>query len=248
MQLVVNGKLAGYEAVNPKAKKTILILHGWGHNAVAWLPLSQLLPKDWRVILLDLPGFGQSALLPAGAGVPEYAEFVTAFMKKLGVRKPFLLGHSFGGQIAMFLAYTKPELISRLLLLSPAGIRTKTKKQKVKVFLYKRFKYLRILLPPPLLKWVIRQFTSTDYLNASKEHKLVLKKIVTQDLTHQLPMIKVPTELIWGELDKEIPYAGKLIANAIPDCRLYVMYGADHNPHLSKTTALAELLKSILSI
>jgi pimeloyl-ACP methyl ester carboxylesterase len=246
MQLVIDGHLIGYEILNPKAKRTLLILHGWGHHSQVWLPVANALSHDVKIVVIDLPGFGKSQHLAWGSGVPEYSDFVAKFIKKLDLKKPIVLGHSFGGQIALYLAHKHPELVSRLILVSPAGIRTKTQKQKVKVFLYKRFKYLKYLLPRPILSKIIKRFTSTDYLNASPEHKAVLKKIVTQDLSSVLSEINVKTDLIWGELDKEIPYAGKQICNALPDCQLHILYGADHNPHLSKVTELTKVLNQIL--
>ncbi len=246
MQIVVDGVLTHYLDLNPKAKKTLVILHGWGHNAALWQPVIEKLPPDYRYLLLDLPGFGQTDYLTAAAGVPEYTQFVLAFLAKLKLKKPALLGHSFGGQIGMYLAAKFPDSISHLLLLSPAGIRTKTPKQKTKTLIYKKFRYFKAVLPTFILKRVIRLFTSTDYLNATPQHKAVLNQIVNQDLSDLLGEIKVPTEIIWGDLDTEIPYEGKHLAEKIPDSRLWVLYGADHNPHLKKGEQLAEVISKTL--
>lgn len=247
MQIVVNGTLTNYIEINPQSRKVLVVLHGWGHNAQLWESLVMNLPKDWRYILLDLPGFGQTNLLSGQAGVPEYTQFVLDFFEKLHLKQPWVLGHSFGGQIGMNLAATNHDEISHLILVSPAGIRTKTTKQKVKIFIYKKFRLFKLLLPNIILKRIIRVFTSTDYLNASKSHKSILNTIVNQDLSSLLSQIKVPTDIIWGELDDEIPYAGKQLAEGIPDSRLWVLYGVNHNAHLNKPEKLTEVLTKILT-
>lgn len=246
MQIVVNGTLTNYLDINPEAKKTLVVLHGWAHNASLWQTLVGNLPQDWRYVLLDLPGFGQTVFLPNQAGVPEYTQFVVDFMQKLNLKKPWLLGHSFGGQIGMYLAAKFPDKLTHLILVSPAGIRTKTAKQKIKILIYKKFRYLRIFLPSFVLRRIVRLFTSTDYLSASKAHKAVLSTIVNQDLSGLLPDIRVPTDVVWGELDVEIPYAGKQLVEGIKDSKLWVLYGVGHNAHLDKSERLIEVLRKIL--
>lgn len=239
MQKIVQGILTQYQVINPTQKKTLLILHGWGQSGSSWTGIANLLPKTHRIILLDLPGFGGTEYLPSNPSVPEYTQFVLEFIKKLGVKKPAILGHSFGGQVAINLAAKHPKLPSNLLLLSPAGIRNRVKT-------YKKLKGLQKLLPKAVGQFILKQISSVDYYNANPKHKEILKQITVQDLTHQLPKIKTPTTIIWGSEDKEIPYHGKLIKNAIANSNLIVLYGTDHNPHLKKPQDLAQVINQNL--
>lgn len=246
MQIVVNNTLTHYLEFNSKAKNTLLILPGWGHSSAQWTSLVPLLNPHFRYILLDLPGFGGTAYLTGDPSVPQYAEFVTAFIKKLKLNSPWILGHSFGGQIATYLAIHQPKLANHYLLLSPAGIRAKTSRQKTKSFILRHLKPLRILLPGPLFHFFQKRFSSTDYLNASLKHRAILSQIVRQDYSSQLSQIKTPTDILWGEFDHEIPYYAKTMTNAILHARLHVLYGADHNPQLKKPQDLADTINYLL--
>ena len=236
MQKVINGTLTQYQALNPKQKNTLLILHGWGQSGSAWQTVANLLPKTYKIILLDLPGFGGTEHLPGNPSIPEYTQFVLEFIKKLQFGTgAVILGHSFGGQIAINLAANHPKLLSNLLLLSPAGIRNRVKT-------YNKLKGLQKLFPKTLGKFILKQISSVDYYNASQKHKNILKQIITQDLTHQLLKIKTPTTIIWGSEDKEIPYHGQTLKNTITNSNLVVLYGADHNPHLKKPQELVQTI------
>ncbi|MBU1070935.1 alpha/beta hydrolase [Patescibacteria group bacterium] len=239
MQKIVNGTLTQYQILNLNKPKTLLILHGWSQSGSDWQTIANLLPKTHQIILLDLPGFGGTEHLPNNPSIPEYTQFVFEFIKKLSLKKPAILGHSFGGQIAINLTAKYPTLLSQLILLSPAGIRNKVKT-------YKKFKIIKKILPKSIIQLILKQLTSTDYYNASPKHKQILKQIVIQDLTNKLNKITTPTTIIWGSEDKEIPYSGKTMANLIPNSKLIVLYGQDHNPHLNKPQDLAQAINQNL--
>jgi pimeloyl-ACP methyl ester carboxylesterase len=247
MQKIVDNTLTQFQTINPNQKNTLLILHGWGQSGSAWQAVAKTLPKNYQVILLDLPGFGSSEHLIGNPSVPEYTQFILKFIEKLNLKKPAVLGHSFGGQIAINLAANHPKLLSHLLLVSPAGIRNKSAKQKIKTNVFKKIKVLKKILPKSIVKLILKQVSSTDYYNASPQHKQILKQIVTQDLTQKLSNIKTKTTIIWGSEDKEIPFKGKIMTNLIPNSKLTVLYGQDHNPHLKDPTSLASVIKKALS-
>ncbi|MBU1200134.1 alpha/beta hydrolase [Patescibacteria group bacterium] len=246
MQKIVNGTLTQYQTTNSKQKNTLLVLHGWGQSGSNWQTIANLLPKNYQIVLLDLPGFGGTEHLPDNPSIPEYTQFVFEFIKKLNLKKPAILGHSFGGQIAINLTAKYPTLLFQLILLSPAGIRNRSKKQKLKTRVYKKFKFIKKILPKSIIQLILKQLTSTDYLNASSQHKQILKQIVIQDLTNKLNKITTPTTILWGSEDKEIPYSGKIMANLIPNSKLIVLYGQDHNPHLNKPQDLAQAINQNL--
>jgi pimeloyl-ACP methyl ester carboxylesterase len=239
MQKIVNNTLTRYQILNPNQSKTLLILHGWGQSSSAWQIVAGLLSKNYSIILLDLPGFGGTEHLAGSPSVPEYTQFILDFIKKLGLKKPAILGHSFGGQIAINLAAKHPKLLSKLIPLSPAGIRNKNRS-------YKKFKFIKKILPKAITKLILKQLSSTDYYNATPKHKQILKQIVVHDLTKKLSQIKIPTTIIWGSEDKEIPYHGKTMANLILNSNLVVLYGADHNPHLKSPQNLAQAINQNL--
>lgn len=245
MQTVINGVLTNYEAVNPKAKSPVVILHGWGGNALLWLPLAKLLTDEYRYYLLDLPGFGGTRNLAGNSDVPDYAQFVKDFADKLSLKKFILVGHSFGGQIAADLAIKYPQHLKQLVLISPAIIRTRTLKIWIIIGITKVVKPLLVLLPPIVISSVLKLFAG-DYAKANDYQKSVLNNILKYNLSHKLHLIEAPTEIIWGSEDKVIPYMGKYLVENIPDARLHVIYQCGHMPHLTHPKKLADILCKIL--
>jgi pimeloyl-ACP methyl ester carboxylesterase len=100
----------------------ILCLHGLGGTKASFLPtVRALAPKGYRVIALDLPGFGDSSKPIAGAyNAPWFAEAVRELMNELGIEKAHLVGNSMGGRIALEVGMIAPKRVDRLVLLSPA--------------------------------------------------------------------------------------------------------------------------------
>ena len=247
MQKLINHTLTNYQDTNPQQKDIFLILHGWGQSSTHWNKLVSLLPNNYRYVILDLPGFGNTQHLPSNPGIKEYSDFVLSFIHKLKLKNITLLGHSFGGQIATHLVVTHPKTFKHLILLSPSTIRQKTKKLKLKVLIYHQFKFLKKIIPRFLSNPLIKQISSTDYYNSSPQHRSILKKIVNQNLAPSLKKILTPTTIIWGDQDKEIPYQGKFLAENVPQSQLIVLYGADHNPHLLKPEKLSSAIQQSLN-
>ncbi|MBI2310329.1 alpha/beta hydrolase [Candidatus Collierbacteria bacterium] len=245
MQTVINGVLTNYEAVNPKAKSHVVILHGWRQNASLWLPVAKLLSEDHCYYLLDLPGFGGTKNLAANSNVPEYTTFVRDFTDKLKLKNFVLLGHSFGGQVACDFALKYPKLVSRLVLVDAAVIRHETPTTTLIKSLAKLFKPISQILPISLINQ-IHEKIAHDYSHSNDYQKSVLRQIINYDLSSELHLIKVPTEIVWGSEDKVIPYVGKYLVENISDARLHVIYGCGHSPHLTHPQKLADILCKIL--
>lgn len=247
MQIVVDGTLTHYELVNPKAKRIVIILHGWGSNSSYWLPLAKLLSGQFRYYLLDLPGFGGTKNLQPNSDILDYTRFVKGFITKLKLKRFILVGHSFGGQIAPDYAIKYQLDPSRIILIDSATVRTRTMKAKAKIALTKVIGPLTRLLPPPIRKAILSLYAPPEYVNANEYLKSVLKKILKYDLSTKLHLIKVPTDIIWGSEDKVIPYTGKLLVETIPDACLHIIYGAGHLPHLTQPAKLAAVLNQVLN-
>ena len=118
--------------------ETVVLLHGWGGQAVSFKPVFDYLVSGYKAYALDLPGFGSSDLPPCPWGADDYALFVSAFFTKLGVSKASIIAHSFGGRIAIVLAAKHPEKVNKLILVDSAGIKPRrTLKYHVRVSIAK---------------------------------------------------------------------------------------------------------------
>lgn len=104
-----------------QGNETILMIHGLGSYSPAWKKNIADLSKDYRVIAIDLPGYGKSSKDPHSGLMSFYAGVVAEFIQKMNLGKVNLAGHSMGGQISMVLTLEKPELVKRLILVDPAG-------------------------------------------------------------------------------------------------------------------------------
>jgi pimeloyl-ACP methyl ester carboxylesterase len=99
----------------------VVCLHGLGATKASFLPTVAALADDWRIIALDLPGFGESDK-PLGAAydAPYFAEAVIALLDELGIERARLVGNSMGGRVAIEVGLLHPERVDRIALLSPA--------------------------------------------------------------------------------------------------------------------------------
>lgn len=99
----------------------VICLHGLGATKASFLPTIAALANDWRVIAIDLPGFGESDK-PLGAAydAPYFAGAVTALLDELGIERARLIGNSMGGRVAIEVGLLYPERVEGMALLSPA--------------------------------------------------------------------------------------------------------------------------------
>ncbi len=194
----------------------VVLLHGWGRSLDALRPLAELLATSCQVILVDLPGFGNSPL-PAAASdsgggwtTVQYSERVKAFLDEEGVTRFALLGHSFGGRIAIRIASRYPESVTRVILIGTAGL-----KRKRTMLEECRIRLIRVLVSSA--KWIdgtfgtrlfqhylAERFGSKDY-RAAGELRRTLVKTVNEDLTLEAQAIMQPALLLWGAQDSETP-------------------------------------------
>ena len=101
------------------AGSPILLLHGVGLRAEVWEPQMAALAASHRVIAADLPGHGESNLLPGTPALPDYVAWAAQLIEGLGLGPVAVAGHSMGALIALGLAVERPDLVSRAALICP---------------------------------------------------------------------------------------------------------------------------------
>jgi len=209
--------------------KDLVLLHGWGQNIEMMMPIAEAFIKEYRVTIIDFPGFGESPEPSEALSVYDYEDLLSEFFKLTNINKPTIISHSFGARISTI--YASKNEVEKLVYTGAAGI-----KPTRSIFYYLRvysFKTLKLLTKLPLLsdyaEDVRKFFGSSDYNAASSVMRTTLVKVVNEDLTHLLKEIKAPTLLMWGADDDATPLKdGKKMEKLIPDAGLVVMSGFGH--------------------
>jgi pimeloyl-ACP methyl ester carboxylesterase len=234
--IILNDIIINYQ-VSGKGKPMIL-LHGWGCDYHIFDKIITFLEKSFQVYAIDLPGYGKSATPTVVWGTQQYADIVRTFIETLGIEKPIILGHSFGGRTALALAAEFD--IPKLILVGSAGITPKRSwKYYYKVYSFKFLKKIAEILPTQyeqkLKGYFLNKTASADYKNASPILRGILSKVVNEDLKYLMPKIKSSTLLIFGEKDTATPVEdGKTMEKLIPDAGLVVMKNCGHYCFLEK--------------
>jgi pimeloyl-ACP methyl ester carboxylesterase len=231
----------------------VVLLHGWGVSHESFADLASLLAERHRVLRLDLPGFGWSQAPPAAWGTAEYRDHVAALLDELAIGRAAVLGHSFGGRIALRLAAEQPERVGRLVLVAGAGLRPRRSlRTAARVGMTRLLKRLAGL---PGLRGIGRRAAerwagrvgSRDYRSAGAMRP-TLVKVVNEDLAPLLPAVGVPTLILWGDQDREVGRTAMETMQArIPGARLVVFPGAGHFPFVDAAADFAGALLPFLA-
>jgi pimeloyl-ACP methyl ester carboxylesterase len=232
----------------------VLILHGWGSSAKNWQKVKSILESQGvEVFLPDLPGFGLSPALEKPWSVSDYAQWVFDYCRQQNLSQFFLLGHSFGGGVAVKLASSFPLALKGLILAAPALKRRKGPFYWLVLVLAKIGGFIFSLpvlsfLEPWARKVVYFIIGKHDYYRLEKEAvKKTFKNVVEEDLTGYLPKINAPCLIVWGDKDAATPFQdASLIQQSIKNSRLEVIKEAGHALNLHNTEILTEKILNFI--
>lgn len=236
-----------------QGKKTIILLHGWGGSLKSLTPLQNELTKsgDYRVFNIEWPGFGDSPVNNLSAGLGDYSNYLLKFINDQNLIKPILVGHSFGGKVALSLLITNPKIAEKLILINSSGIKPRNNMKKILlliptkifggIFSLPLLKSLKPLMRKIYYKVVVRE---ADYL-LSEGLSETLKKILDENLDNKVKNIEVETLLLWGEKDTKTPlWMAQYFKNEIPNSKLEIIKDARHNLPLVQP----ELVSTMISL
>lgn len=227
----------------------VVALPGWMHTVADWGPTLGLLAADGiGSVALDLPGFGGATPEPPQAmGSAGYAEAVAPVLEEFD-GPVVVLGHSFGGRVAVHLAASVPGAIRALVLTGvPALVPADGPKAKPALgYRVARALHQRGILPDSRMEALRKKSGSADYRNAvSPTMRNVLVAATNEHYEVQLRASTCPIELVWGEMDTAAPLVMARRAAALLGNRatLTVLPGVDHFTPLKAPEALAAAIK-----
>lgn len=204
----------------------VVLLHGLGGAASNWVDVAPLLVDRFRVVALDLPGHAGSRALPPEAGLTGFADAVATALEGLEARPALVVGHSFGGQVAVWLAARRPDLVRGLLLVAASGIGTRTRRARVSVAVSTLLRPGRLVAPlgPRFSRrgWfrsaVLRPFFVADgravseraargflaELSAHTDTRAAARAMVADDVRQAFPSVRCPGLVLWGARDRQL--------------------------------------------
>ncbi|HUQ63645.1 MAG TPA: alpha/beta hydrolase [Acidimicrobiales bacterium] len=235
----VDGRIFGERAgTSPR----VLALHGWGRDHRDWSgPL-----KGVDGIWLDLPGFGASPPPPDPWGSSDYANAVAPVLDEF-TAPAVIVGHSFGGRVALQLAALAPERVGALVLSGvPLGSRRAAGRPKVGFRVIKGLRRTG-LINEERMEAARQRYGSDDYRRAEGVMRAVLVKTVAENYTDLLERIACPVELLWGRADTAAPVDGaRAAARMLRRAKLTELEG-DHFACLSQPEELRAAVERALT-
>lgn len=188
----------------------ILALHGWGRRGNDFAAVLE----GFSGIAPDLPGFGASPAPDEVIGAEAYADILAGILDAFD-RPPVLIGHSFGGRVAVWLAAKHPERVGDLILTGVPLIRLETGRGPSFVYrLVRRLNRIGVVSDERLER-ERRKRGSDDYRAATGVMRDILVKVVNESYEGQLGRVESRVHLLWGAEDREVPVSVAETADAL---------------------------------
>jgi pimeloyl-ACP methyl ester carboxylesterase len=197
--------------------------------------------ENFRITIIDFPGFGDSSEPPFPWTVSDYTDLLYKLVKELKIKKPIIMGHSFGGRVAI--KYASMYDVEKLVLFaSPFNDNNDQLSTKTKIL-----KGLKRLPGMNKIGEFMKNFIgSSDYKKASPTMRQVLVNAINEDLSNDAKKIVCPTLLIWGTNDEAVPVSeAKKLEKLIDDAALIVLPGT-HYAYIENIDRVMRILDNFL--
>jgi len=246
----------------------IVMLHGFAGDKLNWVRYARHITSHYRVIIPDLPGFGESDwhshLIYS---MRNQAIWLGAFLDALGIAKAHIAGNSMGGHIATHFAVRAPKRVETLLLFAPAGTegagppwdeaKIEPGRHPLKTYSQKDYDQLlqMVFVKPPTLIGPVRRYFAMQAIARQPYNQKIFEDITVREAGNELvevmlPSISMPTLVLWGDTDRLLDCGqARLYETMMPDARVIVLPGCGHmpmaeEPHYTACASL-EFLQSV---
>jgi pimeloyl-ACP methyl ester carboxylesterase len=269
----IHGHDVGFRRAGTGHDEVVLLIHGLAGSSKTWDDVIPLLAEHYDVIAPDLLGHGESAKPLGDYSLGAFASGLRDLLAVLGVGSVTIVGHSFGGGVAMQLGYQHPELVDRLVLVGSGGLGREVS-WLLRVLTLPGAEYLMPLWFPrvlvdratelgralnrrdirhPRLAEIWRAYSSLA--GAENRHAFVrtMRGVIDPggqvvDASDRLYLAaRVPTLIVWGDNDLIIPVSHAHTAHeAIAHSRLEILDGVGHFPHVESPERFVDVLVDFL--
>ncbi len=229
----------------------LVLIHGMFGDHLDWETVLEPLAESFRVVAIDLPGFGGSSKPRIAYTAEFFVETLHAFLALLGTQQPVLVGNSFGGEIAILYAIAHPENVSGLVLVSSGGFRLYTEDEKARI--KEKFCIANLRLMNPAINEFV--FAGVFARESEQRRRYIEKqnaKLTREDFPEytealfqcmvlafnlyfeeELRSITSPVLLLWGDSDNVFPRTlAERALSLLPEARLQLLPQAGHAPQL----------------
>jgi pyruvate dehydrogenase E2 component (dihydrolipoamide acetyltransferase) len=241
--------------IGGRGDTTLLFLHGYGESLLSWRLLLDRFTRHYRVIAVDLPGFGISRGTAFGYDYPSYARWLDSVLARYTHGPVVVVGHSMGGELAAGLALDRPDRVLAAVLLAPAGAGINPMFSDTSSIASPAARWLASALshvmPVHDSSWLsegpgMAAFEPATDSATQTAARLVLERFDFAALDHRFGELKQPVLLIWGRQDPTIPIGiGERIAAVLP-CRRFVRLFTLHRPHQTLPDTVAAEMAAFL--
>lgn len=219
MKFIYKNSVVFYKYIKRKGDVVNVYLHGWGTTHESLYFCNEHIKKP--SLFIDFPPFGKSDRDIKGWTIFSYATMVVSLCEKLNIHKINLIGHSFGGRVAILVSVFCPTRVNKLVLVDSAGVKPKRGvRYYFRVWKYKLFKRLKL---------DTSNMGSCEYLALNDNMRKTFKNIVNTHLNEFLKDVKVPTLIVFGKEDKTTPlYMARYLHKKIKNSELILIDKAGH--------------------
>lgn len=238
--VIINGKRVHYQVAGQGPP--IICVHGLSGSMFWWIRNVPHLAQAYRVYVVDLPGFGSMRFPRSRFVLEEAASWLLQWMEVVGIQRAHLIGHSMGGYICIRAAARRPEVVGRMILVSPAILpHVRNVFEFVVPLLSATFQITPSFFP--VLVYDALRANPLTIVHAA--HTLLAQM---GDIHEDMQVIGSPTLLIWGNQDPLVPpEIAPHVRKALKDSRLLLIERAGHVCMFDRPVVFNEAVMKFLS-
>lgn len=244
----------------PAQGETIVMIHGYTADKDVWPRFARHLLDEYRVVIPDLAGHGESAYDPAADhSIKAQAERVAAMMDRLGIARAHIIGNSMGGHITGYFAIHYPEKTLSAAPIDPAGVISPELSDMGHQLAAGRNPFLietredfaafypMSMASPPWLPGFVLDAIADQYIVRRARHEKIFADIHSTTIEADLNRLQAPALLIWGREDRLIHVSAVDVWSAgVPQLQVAVLDGIGHMPMVEAPVETAEIYHAFL--
>jgi len=243
--------------------EVILLVHGYTADKDIWIRFARLLKDEYRIIVPDLPGHGDStANMNCNYSISSQAKYLKEFIDRLGIEKLNIVGNSMGGSISLNFTHLYQNNVKSMALFNSGGVKApnpsefnKLIQKGINPFIIKNKNDFKKLIDmsmssPPFLPWPIKSVMYRNYKSKSNIFQKIYNDISNDlwETKNFLPNITIPVFILWGDNDRLIDVSCvEVFDKNISNSQAVILENIGHCPMIENPKEAVKYYKNFLS-